>query len=42
MQKIDQGQGTLGALIQDKEMAENLKQLVKDLKDNPWKLLWKK
>ena len=42
LQKIDQGQGTLGALIHDKEMAENLKKLIKDLKDNPWKLLWKK
>ncbi|NTV53740.1 MAG: MCE family protein [Candidatus Firestonebacteria bacterium] len=42
LQKIDQGQGTLGALIEDREMAENLKKLIKDLKDNPWKLLWKK
>jgi phospholipid/cholesterol/gamma-HCH transport system substrate-binding protein len=42
MKKIDQGQGTLGALVQDKDMAENLKKLIKDLKDNPWKLLWKK
>jgi phospholipid/cholesterol/gamma-HCH transport system substrate-binding protein len=42
MKKLDQGEGTLGALLHDKETAENLKKLIKDLKDNPWKLLWKK
>jgi phospholipid/cholesterol/gamma-HCH transport system substrate-binding protein len=40
--KIEAGQGTLGELIEDKEMAEDLKKLIKDLKNNPWKLLWKK
>lgn len=40
--KIDKGEGTLGVLINDKKMAEDLKAAVKDIKDNPWKLLWKK
>jgi len=39
--KISKGEGALGALIEDKELAQNLKTLVKDVKDNPWKLLWK-
>ncbi len=40
--KIDKGEGTLALLINDKKMAEDLKAMVKDVKDNPWKLLWKK
>ena len=40
--KIDKGDGTLSVLINDKKMAEDLKGIVKELKDNPWKLLWKK
>jgi phospholipid/cholesterol/gamma-HCH transport system substrate-binding protein len=31
----------LGALLNDKEMAHNLKIFVRELKDNPWKLFWK-
>jgi phospholipid/cholesterol/gamma-HCH transport system substrate-binding protein len=42
IKKVEAGQGALGALIEDKQMAEDLKKLIKDLKDNPWKLLWKK
>jgi len=40
--KIDSGEGVVGILINDKKMAEDLKVLIKDIKDNPWKLLWKK
>ena len=40
--KIDKGEGTIATLINDKKMAEDLKDVVKDLKANPWKLLWKK
>jgi len=40
--KIDSGEGVVGVLINDKKMAEDLKVLIKDIKDNPWKLLWKK
>ncbi len=40
--KIDKGEGTLALLINDKKMAEELKALVTDVKNNPWKLLWKK
>ncbi|MEW6517520.1 MAG: MlaD family protein [candidate division FCPU426 bacterium] len=31
----------LGALFNDKDMANNLKALVRELRENPWKLLWK-
>ena len=40
--KIDKGDGTLALLINDKKMAEDLKAIVTDVKNNPWKLLWKK
>ncbi|OGF46931.1 MAG: hypothetical protein A2452_07190 [Candidatus Firestonebacteria bacterium RIFOXYC2_FULL_39_67] len=40
--KIDKGDGTLSVLINDKKMAEDLKGFIKDVKDNPWKILWKK
>ncbi len=41
-QKIDRGEGTVGALVSDKQLADDIKSLVADLKKNPWKLLWKK
>jgi phospholipid/cholesterol/gamma-HCH transport system substrate-binding protein len=42
LNKIDRGEGSLGVLVNDKEMADDLRELVKDLKKNPWKILWKK
>ncbi len=40
--KLDSGDGTLSVLLNDKKMAEDLKSVVKDIKDNPWKILWKR
>ncbi|MCX5776842.1 MAG: MlaD family protein [Candidatus Firestonebacteria bacterium] len=40
--KVDKGDGTLAVLINDKKMAEDLRSFIKDVKDNPWKILWKK
>lgn len=42
MLQIDSKKGPLGAMVYDEESAENLRQLLKDLKRHPWKLLWKK
>lgn len=39
--QINQGKGTLGVLIQDEQLANDLKSLVEDVKAHPWKLLWK-
>ena len=41
VKRIEEGRGTLGALIHDEKMAENLRSLVKEVRDDPWKLLWK-
>lgn len=39
--KLDTGKGTLAVLLNDPQMAQDLKLLVNDVKKNPWKLLWK-
>ena len=40
-EQIDQGKGTLGVLIRDPKVAQDLKDLVEELRQRPWKLLWK-
>jgi phospholipid/cholesterol/gamma-HCH transport system substrate-binding protein len=35
------GKGTAGALIAREELYADLKEMVRDLKRNPWKFLWK-
>lgn len=39
--RVKQGQGTAGALLHDEALYDDLSELVRDLKHNPWKLLWK-
>ena len=40
-QRLKSGKGTVGALLSDTEMYEDIKELVEDLKRHPWKFLWK-
>ena len=40
-ERLKSGKGTVGALLSDTEMYEDIKELVKDLKRHPWKFLWK-
>ncbi len=39
--KLEAGDGTLGALMKDKQAYDDLKALLADLRKNPWKMLWK-
>jgi phospholipid/cholesterol/gamma-HCH transport system substrate-binding protein len=39
--KLRSGKGTIGALLTDKEMYDDIREMVKDLKRHPWKFLWK-
>jgi phospholipid/cholesterol/gamma-HCH transport system substrate-binding protein len=39
---IHDGKGTLGVLMKDEQMGDDIKSLVSELKAHPWKLLWKK
>ncbi len=41
IKRVKQGQGTAGALLRDEALYDDLSELVRDLKHNPWKLLWK-
>src|SRR5262245_15501550 len=39
--QIKQGKGTAGALLVDETIYDDLKEMVRDLKRNPWKFLWR-
>jgi phospholipid/cholesterol/gamma-HCH transport system substrate-binding protein len=39
---LHNGKGTIGVLLTDETMADDVKSLVEELKAHPWKLLWKK
>jgi phospholipid/cholesterol/gamma-HCH transport system substrate-binding protein len=39
--RVKQGRGTAGALMMDEALYDDISELVRDLKHNPWKLLWK-
>jgi phospholipid/cholesterol/gamma-HCH transport system substrate-binding protein len=39
--QIKQGKGTVGALVMDEEIYDNMQEMVRDLKHNPWKFLWR-
>jgi phospholipid/cholesterol/gamma-HCH transport system substrate-binding protein len=38
---IKSGKGTVGALVMDEEVYDDMQELVRDLKHNPWKFLWR-
>ena len=35
------GRGTVGALLMDEEIYDDLQEMVRDLKHNPWKFFWR-
>lgn len=39
--RIKKGEGTVGALMKDEEVYDDLQSMMRDLKHNPWKLFWK-
>jgi phospholipid/cholesterol/gamma-HCH transport system substrate-binding protein len=41
MDRVKQGHGTAGAIVMDEALYDDISELVRDLKHNPWKLLWK-
>ncbi len=38
---IKKGQGTVGALVMDEAIYDDVQEMVRDLKHNPWKFLWR-
>jgi phospholipid/cholesterol/gamma-HCH transport system substrate-binding protein len=41
MAHVEQGKGTAGALVMDEALYDDLQELVRDLKHNPWKFFWR-
>lgn len=39
--RLRDGHGTIGALLNDREMYDDAREMMKDLKRHPWKFLWK-
>lgn len=39
--RIARGEGTIGALLKDDELYDNIREIMRDLKQHPWKVLWK-
>ncbi|MGM0574561.1 MAG: MlaD family protein [Myxococcota bacterium] len=40
-ERIERGEGSLGALLQDTELYDDVREMLKDVKRHPWKFLWK-
>ncbi|WP_394828876.1 MlaD family protein [Pendulispora albinea] len=38
---VKKGEGTVGALMMDEEVYDDVQEMVRDLKHNPWKFLWR-
>jgi phospholipid/cholesterol/gamma-HCH transport system substrate-binding protein len=38
---IKKGKGTIGALVMDEEIYDDMQEMIRDLKHNPWKFLWR-
>ena len=38
---IKAGKGSVGALVMDEAIYDDVKELLRDLKHNPWKMMWK-
>ncbi len=39
--RLKDGQGTIGALLSDREMYDDIREMMKDLRRHPWKFIWK-
>lgn len=38
---IREGRGTVGAIVMDEEIYDDIQEMVRDLKHNPWKFFWR-
>jgi phospholipid/cholesterol/gamma-HCH transport system substrate-binding protein len=41
MVHMKRGEGTVGALLMDEEVYDDVQEMLRDLKHNPWKLFWR-
>lgn len=40
IERVRRGEGTVGQLMADEEIYDDLKELIRDIKRNPWKIIW--
>jgi phospholipid/cholesterol/gamma-HCH transport system substrate-binding protein len=38
---VKRGKGTVGAVVMDEQLYDDLQEMVRDLKHNPWKFFWR-
>ncbi|MEZ4461336.1 MAG: hypothetical protein R3E66_16785 [bacterium] len=38
---IKKGNGTVGALLKEREIYDDLKEMLRNIKQRPWKIVWK-
>jgi phospholipid/cholesterol/gamma-HCH transport system substrate-binding protein len=41
MAHVGRGEGTVGALVMDEALYDDLQEMLRDLKHNPWKFFWR-
>ena len=41
VRQIKDGEGTVGLLLNDREVYDDLKELMRQIKQKPWKIIWK-
>ncbi len=41
LKHVKRGKGTVGAVMMDEQLYDDLQEMVRDLKHNPWKFFWK-
>lgn len=41
VQGIKKGEGTVGALLSERELYDDLKEMLRNIKQRPWKIVWK-
>lgn len=41
IRRIEQGEGSIGRLLRDEEIFEDMREFVRELKRRPWRIIWK-
>lgn len=41
LKQVKRGKGTVGAVVMDEQLYDDLQEMVRDLKHNPWKFFWR-
>ncbi len=41
VQRVKDGEGTVGKLMQEREIYDDLKEIMRQIKQRPWKIIWK-